>query len=563
MIFRRASTFTDLNRLREILQVLVRHGFGMLIGQLNLRAYLPWRILKSAPKTTQRSPPDAARRSTPERVRLMLEALGPVYIKLGQTLSMRPDILPPEYIAELSKLQDGVPPMSKEAVREVLHEELGTYPENYFKHFDTTPVAAASIAQVHHATTKDGREVAIKIQRQGLKKILDADIEILRFFARLWESVHKQELPRRPVEFVDEFDRLMREELDFTVEGLHVDLLRKNFKDRPGYHFPYVVWPMTTSRCLTQEFIVGRKLTELPKKMPVEERERLAQTLIDAYTLMALEDHFFHADPHPGNLLLDPDGSLVFLDSGQVGRLDDETVAAFTDMLLALVNRDTAGVVEAYLDLGTAEDTVDLRALKRDVTIFLERYYSLSVEELSFGKSLQDLIAVAVKHKIELPADFVVLAKTFLGAESLARTLNPRLNLVEAVRPTAERIIRERYEPKQVVKTLRRGFRGFGKFLFNLPDQVRDLLTKLQRGKLTIAFQHQGLEEFQQHIERASNRFAFSVIVAAVVIGSSLLMVAHIAPLWGDFSIIGFFGYALAGILGIWLIVDILRSGKM
>jgi ubiquinone biosynthesis protein len=459
---RRGNTFTDLNRLREILQILVRHGFGLVISRLNLMAYLPWRSRKSAQKATRHSAPDDARRSTPERVRLMLEDLGPVYIKLGQTLSMRPDILPPDYIAELSKLQDAVPPMSKDAVREVLHEEFGAYPENYFKHFDTTPVAAASIAQVHHATTKDGRAVAIKIQRQGLQKILDSDIEILRFLARMWQTAYKQELPLRPVEFVDEFDRLMREELDFTVEGLHVDLLRKNFKDRPAYHFPYVVWSMTTSRCLTQEFIVGRKLTELPKKMPVKKREKLAQTLIDAYTIMALEDHFFHADPHPGNLLLDPEGRLVFLDAGQVGRLDDETVEAFTDMLLALVNQDTSGVVESYLALGTAEDTLDLRLLKRDVALFLERYYSLPVEEISFGKSLQALMGIALKYKIELPTDFVVLAKTFLGAESLARSLNPRLNLVEAVRPTAERILRERYEPKRMVQAMQRQFRGLG-----------------------------------------------------------------------------------------------------
>lgn len=555
MLTKLGSTFKDLNRLREILQILVRHGFGLVISQLNLTAYLPRRIRVPAP--------GESKRSAPERVRLMLEELGPVYIKFGQALSMRTDMLPSEYIAELSKLQDRVPPIPADSVRQVIREELGAYPENYFRHFDLNSIAAASIAQVHRATTKDGREVAVKIQRPGLKKILDSDIEILRLLARLWETVYKQELPRRPVEFVDEFERLMREELDFTVEGLHVDRMRGNFAKRPAYRFPEITWAMTTPRCLTQEYIAGRKLTDLPKNFSVKERRRLAQILIDAYILMALEDRFFHADPHPGNLLLDAEERLVFLDAGQVGRLDGETVSAFTDMMLALVERDTDRVVEAYLTMGTIEDTVDLRALKREVALFLERYYTLPVEKLSFGQSLQDLIGIALKYRIQLPADFVVLAKTFLGAEGLARRLNPHLNLVEAARPTAERILHKRYEPKQILQTLRRQTGSLAKFLLNLPAQVRDLLTKLQHGKLMIEFEHKGLEQLELHIERASNRFAFSVIVAALIIGSSLLILSRTGPSWSGFPILGLVGYLLAGVLGIWLIIAILHSGKL
>jgi len=375
--------------------------------------------------------------------------------------------------------------------------------------------------------------------------------------------VYKQELPRRPVEFVDEFERLMREELDFSVEGLHVDRLRRNFQKRPAYRFPLVFWVMTTSRCLTQEYIRGRKLTELPKNLTVREKDRLAQILIDAYILMALEDRFFHADPHPGNLLLDAEERLAFLDAGQVGRLDTETMSAFTDMLLALVNQDTDGVVDAYLGLGAAEDALDRRQLKREVAFFLEQYYDLPVEKLSFGKSLQALVAIALKYKIQLPADFVVLAKTFLGAEGLARQLNPKLNLVESARPTAERILRRRYKPEQIYREARRRLIGLGKFFLNLPVQMKDLLNKLQHGTLKIEFEHKGLEDLEHHLERASNRFAFSVIVAALIIGSSLLVLSRTGPSWSGIPLLGLFGYLLAGVLGIWLIIAILRSGRL
>lgn len=549
------STLRDLNRLREILQVFAGHGFGFLIDQLHLSAYLPSR------KRTCKLEEDKA--SVPLRIRRMLSELGPVFVKLGQVLSQRPDLLPAEYIAELSKLQDQVPPFAGGLFHSALQEALEKPAEEVFKSIDPVPIAAASIAQVHRAVTLDRREVAVKIQRPGLKKILDADIEILRLLARLWENLSGEDLPRRPVEFVNEFERLLREELDFQVEARHLERFQAHFKHRPKYRFPKIYWDLTTPRCLTLEYIHGPKLTTLPKTLSAAKKETLAQTLIDGYIFMALEDRFFHADPHPGNLLLDSQDRLVFLDAGQVGRLDSETVAAFTDMLLALVDQDTEAVVDAYLRLGTVDEGVDLRSLKKDVGVFLEQYYDLPVEKISFGRSLQDLITLSLKYRIQLPADFVVLAKTFLGAEGLARQLHPKLNLVQAAQPTAKRILRRRLEPGHLLQVLGRKARDLSRFLLGLPDQLRDLLAKLQVGHLKIEFEHKGLEEFQHSVERSSNRLSFALIVAALIIASSLLMISHIGPAWGGFSLLGLFGYLISGIFGLLLLIAILRSGKM
>jgi ubiquinone biosynthesis protein len=554
-VSRMGTTFKDLNRLREILQVLVGHGFGFLVDQLQLGAYLPRRIRpKAAP---------VPKFSAPVRVRMVLESLGPVFIKLGQTLSMRPDMLPPEYLIELVKLQDRVPPIPQQEVRGLIEEELGISLEKAFKKFNPVPTAAASMAQVHWGMTPDGREVAVKIQRPGLKKIMDSDIEILRVLAKLWEKFSGQDLPRHPVEFVNEFERIMREELDFLAEGRHMERLAHDFKNRPEYSFPQVDWKRSTARCLTQDFIFGHKLTDLPANLPARDRRHLAQILIDAYILMALEDHFFHADPHPGNLLIDTQKRLVFLDAGQVGRLDTETVNAFTDMLLALIEQDTDALVEAYLRLSTTTENFDQRAMKKDVTIFLEQYYSLPVDKISFGQSLQDLIGISFKYSIELPPDFVVLARTFLGAEGLARGLNPSLNLVEAARPVAEKILRQRYHPRVIAKNLWRQAKSLERFVSNLPSQLHDLMHKLLQGELKIEFQHEGLENLQHSLDRASNRLSFSMIVAALVIGSSLLLTANRGPIWNHLSILGLLGFLIAGLLGLWLIVAILRSGRI
>jgi ubiquinone biosynthesis protein len=553
MLSRLGSTFKDLNRLREILQVLARHGFGFLIDRLHLTTILPIGL---------RPRPSAPARPASVRLRQMLEALGPVYVKFGQVLSMRTDLLPAEYITELSKLQDAVPPLPAAQLHAVLEAEFGAPLDRRFKRFDPEPIAAASIAQVHHAVTRDGQHVAVKVQRPGLSQVLDSDAEIMRFLAGLWERFGGEDLPRRPVEFVNEFERLMRDELDFLVEARHLQHFTANFRTRRAYRFPRLYEDLTTSRCLTLEYIEGRKLTALGKTT-VAEKKRLAQTLIDGYIHMALQDRFFHADPHPGNFLLDAQGRLVFLDLGQVGRLDRETVAAFTEMLLALVKQDTEGVADAYLQLSVQEESLDLRALRKDVTIFLEKYYALPVEKISFGRSLQDLISLALKYRLKLPEDFVTLAKTFLGAEGLARQLDPALNLVAAARPLAEKILRQRYSPREAAAGLARQLGALRRFLFGLPDQMHELLVKLQQGRLKLEFEHRGLEEFQLHLERASNRFAFAVIVAALIIASSQLLSSHIGPNWGDFSILGLAGYLLAGVFGIWLIVGILRSGRL
>ncbi len=549
------SAFKDINRLREILTVLARHGFGFLIDRLQLDDYISARIRLPKKRKFRASPA--------ERVRMMLEELGPTFVKLGQALSMRPDIVPEDYIIELSKLQDRVPSFSEANVERVIREELGEAGAKLFKRFDKKPMAAASIAQVHRAVTKEGGQVVLKLQRPGLKKIVIADLEILRLLAKAWEKFGGEELPRRPIEFVDEFENIIREELDFLVEARHLERFQANFKSRPDYGFPKVYWKHSTSRCLCLEYVAGRKFFVPDKPLSRPKREQLAQRLFNAYILMTLEDRFFHADPHTGNFILDSEGKIIIIDAGQVGRLDTETEAAFTDMLLALNNQDIDTLVEAYLRLGTADDSVDRRLLKKDISIFLEQYYDLPIEKISFGKALQNLIMLSIRHHIKLPPDFVILAKTFLGVEGICRRLNPNLNLIQAARPTAEAILRQRYNPRRLAREFVRKSRELQRFLLDLPGQTQDLLNKIIHGRLKIVFEHKGLEDLQHNLDRAGNRLSFAMVVAALIIGSALILTSQIGPQWGGFSLLGLIGFLLAGFFGIVLIIAILRSGRM
>jgi len=537
------------------MMVLTRHGFGFLIDRLQLDGYISARIRRPKKQKFRTSPA--------VRVRMLLEELGPTFIKLGQALSMRPDIVPEEYIMELSKLQDRVPPFPEADVVRILHEELGAASSRLFKRFDKNPMAAASMAQVHRAITQDGRQVVLKLQRPGLKKIVTADMEILRLLAKAWEKFGGEELPRRPIEFVDEFENIIREELDFLVEARHLERFRANFKSRPEYGFPKVYWEFSTSRCLCLEYVAGRKISDLGKALPQPERDKLAQQLFNAYILMTLKDRFFHADPHSGNFILDSEGKLIIIDAGQVGRLDTETEAAFTDMLLALIDQDIDTLVEAYLRLGTADDGVDRRLLKKDISIFLEQYYDLSIEKISFGKALQNLIMLSLKHRIKLPADFVILAKTFLGAEGICRRLNPELNVIQTARPTAEAILRQRYDPRRLAREFVRKSRELRRFLIALPAQTQDLLDKIIHGRLKIVFEHKGLEGLQHNLDRASNRLSFALVVAALIVGSALILTSQIGPQWSGFSLLGLVGFLLAGFFGVLLIISILRSGSM
>lgn len=549
------NTIQDINRLGEILSVLTKHGFGFIIDRLHLGTYLP---AKSRVK-----PRKHVKLSMPARLCRVLEELGPTFIKLGQALAMRPDMLPKEYLQALTKLQDRVEPFSTTGAEKIVREELGRPLKQVFKSFTKAPFAAASIAQVHEARTRDGRHVVVKVQRPGLKRIIEADLEILKFLARTWERAVGIDLPRKPTDFMVDFENLMREELDFLVEARHLEHFAANFKERPGYCFPRVFWHLSSARCLTLGYIEGRNLIKGMDAIAEDDRKRIAQLLFDGYIKMTLTDRFFHADPHAGNFILRKDGVLAIIDTGQVGRLDRETVEAFTDMLLCLINQDTDGIVEAYLRLGTAEEAVDRRALKRDTAIFLEQYYNVPVERISFGKALQHLARLSVKYRIQLPQDFVVLAKTFLGVEGLARQLNPNLNIIDAARPEAERIIRRRYDPREIGKDLIKQAKEFERFITGLPGQLQDLLGKLQHGHLKMEFEHKGLENLQHSLDRASNRLSFSLIVAALIIGSSLILFSQIGPTWGGMSLLGLAGYLLAGVFGVLLIIAILKSGRM
>ncbi|MGB9825150.1 MAG: ABC1 kinase family protein, partial [Desulfofundulus sp.] len=488
MQFHLRKRYKHFARYREIANVLVRHGFGYLAHQLGLGEFLSLgRLYKPGRQSDKRRLKVAERPSPPERLRLVLEELGPTFIKMGQVLSTRSDLLPPEYIAELEKLQDRVAPFSFNQVRERIQMELGLPLEEVFSSFETTPLAAASIGQVHRAHLRDGTPVVVKIQRPGTEKILSTDLEILYDVARLvdrhgpWRELYCFE------EMVEEFEKILREEMDFTVEGRHADTFRQHFAGDGTVYFPAVYWDYTTSKVLTMEYIEGVKLTH-PEELVHRgiDRRVVARHLASAILRQILIHGFFHGDPHPGNLAALPEGRVAFMDFGIVGRLSDEVREKIGALVLGLVRRSTPQVVRAVESLGVVPPHVDRVALHRDIDALREKYSEIPLSRISLAESLGDVMGVAFKYRIRVPTQFTLLVKSLVTAEGLVAKLDPELSIVEIARPMGKRLLAHRFSLPGIKRMVVEHLDDFHQLLTHLPHRLDRVLDLAAGGELKI-----------------------------------------------------------------------------
>jgi ubiquinone biosynthesis protein len=550
--------YKNLQRLSQIINVFAKHGFGYLAVQLRLKGILPGRRrLEAEEKRIQDL-------SVPRRIRLALEELGPTFIKLGQTLSARPDLIPPEFVEELRQLQDRVPPFPFEQVREILESELKRPLQDGFSFFSPVPDAAASIAQVHRAILKDGTPAIVKVQRPQIERIVEEDILLLQTLAQLLERYVPEVRIYNPSGLVLEFSRSIRRELDFSLESWYMDKFRQNFQGSPFLVIPRVFWEYCTSRVLTLERLEG---------IPIDEVNRIAQAgldslqiarnLADAYLQQIFEHGLFHADPHPGNLLVLPDGKLALLDFGMVGRIRPEMMEVNASLFLALVRRDYGRLMEEILKLGLVTDESDLRGFQEDLINFVEPYYGRDLRHIQIGKVVSEAIQLARKYRIHLPLDLVLLGKTLATVEGVARQLDPRLNLLEIARPYAQRLMKKQRSPRQLASKALSLTQEYRELAEEFPSQVRLALRKLLHGKLKVEFSHLGLEHLPREMDRSSNRIAFSLIISAIIVASSLIIASGRGPHIFGFSALGVIGFSLAGFLGLWLAIAILRSGRL
>jgi len=508
-------------RYQEIADTLVRHGLGFLAGAVGVTRWIP-----AGRTADRRVDPGSGPYTTPQRIRLALEELGPTFVKLGQLLSTRPDLLPPAYIAELSKLQDAAPPVPAEAIRRTIREELGADPEELFASFEWTPLASASIGQAHTATLADGTEVVVKVRRPDAVRQVNEDLEILTNLAeraaRAWEAARTYNIPG----IVQEFAQTLRAELDYLREARNAERFAANFADRPEVVIPRVHWDTTSSRVLTLERMTGTKISDIAQlDADGVDRRRLARTGTELMLQMLFEDRFFHADPHPGNMFVHPDGSIALIDFGMVGEISEELYEKFAAFFIAFTERDPAALADALIDLSVTRGSVDEDALRIGLTSFVGRYSGRPLSELHFSQMATDLLRMVREQRLQLPGPVSLVIKVLMMIEGIGVQLDPDFDLNAVLTRYARRLTREQLSLEALLRRMGSGSADAGALLVEAPGRVRRLLAQVDRNGLEVHLRAAELDPLVGRAERIGNRLVAGMIVAALINGLGQLVV--------------------------------------
>lgn len=541
----------DLPRYRQILATLVRYGYHDIVTALHLDG-----LVRPIEKVALRGD-DLPTRDRPARLRLVCEELGPTFVKLGQILSTRHDLLPEAYTSELTQLRDNVRPFPFEEVEEILLEEYGRPASEVFAAIDPEPLASASISQVHRATLHDGRLIALKVRRPGLEKIVQADLDILRNLASLAERRMPSLAAYSPVAQVREFERTLKRELDLSVERGTMLRCRGQFARDPYAHIPEVIREFSTSRVLAMELIGGVGVDDLDglKRLGIEPAvvaARGAKILLRQIFRFG----FFHADPHPGNLRVLPGGVIAPLDYGMFGRIDAATRDQIVDLLIGLTTEDTDKVLRSLEALEIRSEHVAPRALRRDVAELVATYSDLTLDTIDLGVLLRELVGFIRAHQLTIPPDLILLIRALVTIEGVGRTLDPHFDIAAQIRPLFRELTARRYHPRRILTRLGRTFEDVQRVATLLPDALGQSLESIRRGELTVKFDLQGFEQMVRQLTRASHTLTAGIIIAGLIVGSSLIIRDESGPI----KTLGFAGYTIAMGLGLSVIVTILRK---
>lgn len=552
-------TYRHIERYAEILGVLFKYGFDDLIHKAKIEQYLDFgrRVFGKGDEKLKSF-------STPERIRMALQELGPTFIKLGQLLSTRADLLPPEFIDELVKLRDEIPPFPFEEAEKIMRVELKGDLNEFFQHIDPKPVAAASIAQVHRGRLLDGEDVAIKIQRPGIRRIIEVDLEILLHLVTLMEKhVGGWEI-QRPTKVVEEFGRAMGKELDFSFEAANMERFASQFLDEPTVYVAKVYREASSDRVLTMDYVKGIKSSSI-QQLSAEgyDLPLIADRGADLLMKQVFVHGFFHGDPHPGNLLILPDNVICFLDLGNMGRLDREGRENIVDLVMGIANRDPSALADALVRMTSWDEEPERRSLENDASEFIDRHFYRPMKELNVGKLLSQFFRIASRHRLRVHTDFLLFVKALSTIEGLGRALDPDFDVIKKAAPFVEQLHKERFYPRRILEDVIGSSSEVVQLLRSLPRDLQTLFRQARKGKLKLEFEHFGLDPLLNTLERFSSRLSFAVVLASLVIGSSLIIHSGIPPKWHDIPLIGLAGYLVAAVMGFWLLISILRRGRM
>ncbi len=552
-------TYRHIKRYREILSVILKYGFGDILERLNVQKVMGFDSSLFAIKPLEK----IVSLSRWERVRMIFEELGPSFIKIGQILSVRPDIVPPSLAAELEKLQDMVPPFPSEEARKIIEAELGKPISSFFRHLENKPIASASIAQVHKAVTLQGEEVAVKIQRPNIRSKITVDVEILFHLASLLEKYVVESRAFCPTRMVEEFARVIEKELDFNYEAANIERFARNFQFNPYIYVPKVYKELTTEKILTMEYIKGVKA----------EREALLEHGLDPILVanrgadlvleQIFEHSFFHGDPHAGNIFVLPDNIICFLDYGVMGSLSNTVRNELNNFIVGIIFKDERKITRSLLKLSGINFYEKRESLEREIVEVMNQFLYVPLKSIKFAKIFSEMVRVMDKHGIRINPDTYLLLKAFATIEGMATELDPEFRLIEKIEPFAKRSIQRNLDPRKMAKDIFLSTSEINELIKDLPSDIKDILDMIKSGKINIELGYRGLEPMLREMDRVSNRLTFAIVLASLIVGSSLVVLSNIPPLIYDIPLLGVAGYTASAILGVWLLWDILKRGKI
>ena len=548
----RASNW--IRRVRQVAGILTRFGFGSFVQLLALDRLLP-RRWRPAEGTAGMDPA--------VRLRMALEELGPTAIKLGQALSSRADVVPVDFARELRRLQDEVPPVPFDQARQVVQEELDGALEDLFEEFDETPVASASLSQVHRGVLSSGETVAVKVQRPEIEKQVETDLQILVWAARRAEQYSQWCQRNNLADFADEFAHTLRQELNFVTEATNTERLATNLAGDERVIVPRVHWSLTNRRALTLEWIEGIKVDEVEELREAGvDCPQVARELGESILRQIFEDGYFHADPHPGNVHILPDGTIAFLDCGNAGYLGKHMRDAFIRLLLAVVGEDAAAVCDHLIAIGTISDETNLQDLQADTEKLIGRYGRLRSSQGMLTEMFDQMMALTLRHRVRMPANFPQLVRALVVTEGVCLTLDPDFDSREAANKIADAILREWLSPARLADEVVRAVREVRRYGMQLPRQISHLFSQTLAGGLRTKVEYVGLERPMHRLDVMVNRIAFAMVVAAIIVSSAVMFSSETVT-----QIIGTplsVAYVVIGVLmGGWLVYSILRSGRL